>query len=126
MRAIARAADRVQVEQIGGQRRAGERRIDALLVERVAGLVQRAEDRGRHEAAVVAGGDAHIVPGERNLEGVRRAVEPAAVQVVAELAGDLQGERALRILRVVAIQEVGASRVTAGSRCAATAGAGRP
>ena len=70
-----------------GERRVGERAFEALLVERVAGLVERAVEGGREEVGVSARGDPHVVRRrERGGERVRRAVLASAPEVVAELA----------------------------------------
>ena len=110
VRAEARAAHRVEPDEIGGQRGAGIGRVDALFVETVAGLVRRAEDGGRQVAPIVAGGDAHVVAGERHLEGMHRGVEPAPREVVAQGPCDREAEGALLRLGAVADKEVGARR----------------
>jgi hypothetical protein len=81
-----------------------------LLVQRVAGLVRGAEQRCRQVVAVVAGRDAHVLAREGHLERVHRAVEPPALEVVAQTLGQLPTEGALPLFGKVAEQEVAPGR----------------
>ncbi len=81
------------------ERRAFERRAHALLVHRVARLVQRREQRIAEIAFVHPRGDAHVAERERGAERMMREIEPPAPRVVAHALGDLEAEIELRLLR---------------------------
>ena len=108
MGAEAGASDRIESDEIRREGRAGIGGVDALLVEPMPDLVGRAEHGGRKIVPVVAGGDAHVVAGERHLERMHRRVEAPALEVVSELLGERQAEGALPLLRKVPEQEIGA------------------
>ena len=76
----------------------------------MAGFVRSAKQRGIEEIAVVAGGDAHIIPRERHLERMHRAVKPPAAQVVAQGACQMVTKSALAFFGVVAKKEVAPRR----------------
>ena len=104
--AEAGAADRVETDEIGGERRAGIGRIDALLVEPMPGLVRRAEDGSRKVVPVVARGDPHVIARKRHLERMHRGIETPALEIISELLGEAQAKGALPLLGIVAEQEV--------------------
>ena len=78
----------------GVERRAMQRRVDLLLVEAVADLVQDGEDAA--EVGVVpARGDALVAGPDDHRERVRRVVQPPAGVLVADRARHLEPDRAL-------------------------------
>jgi carbonic anhydrase len=80
--------------------------VHALLVQGVPGFVGGAEHRGRQVVPTVAGGDAHVLAGERDLKRMHSGVQSAALQVVAQLLGQGQAEAALLGLWKIAKQKV--------------------
>ena len=77
------------------------RGVLALLVQPVAGLVDRREHAHGQEALVDPRGQAHVRGARAAGEGVARDVLAAGVEVEAELAQHLQREVPLRFARVV-------------------------
>ena len=80
-----------------GERRTVEGRIDSLLVDRVSGLVDRAEEAGERELREHLRRDAHVGEAEAGRERVFGLVNPAAPEIVADPARDEFGE--LQLLR---------------------------
>ena len=100
-RTISTAADEVFPEAglgfVNAERnRFAERRApviggEALRVEGVAGFVKDAEEGVAEVLFVVAGGHADVVRAEVGAEGVDGDVEPAGVEIEADLLGSLRG-----------------------------------
>ena len=63
---------------------------------------------------VHARGDAHVVPGERHLEGVHREIEPPAPEVVAERSAPFSGRRRAGPRSCRRAQDIDARRRSAG------------
>ena len=77
------------------QRRPVERRIDSLLVQRVAALVHRAQQTGDRQLRMHRRGDPHVGQAETGGKGMHRQVEPPPFEIIAELFDHLAGERQL-------------------------------
>ena len=107
MRAKGRAADGIEIDDVGGKDRAGEFRRDVLFVHAVPGFVPEREEAAGQPVRAETTGDAHVVAREGDLERMHGIVEPAALEVVAEFLGDLQAKGPLRRNRIVTRQEVG-------------------
>ena len=110
VRSEARAADGVEIDDVRGEGGARQGGIDALLVHAVPGLVPDGEETARQPVLLEAPGDADIVPGERDLEGMDRVVEAPAGKVVAHLLGHLLRECLLGVDRIIALENVDAGR----------------
>ena len=76
----------------GTQIAAGQLPAGVQLVQGVAALVDHGEQGGGHHVGVVVGGDAHVVPGEVDGEGVLRLADGAVVPVDAHDIHDEFGE----------------------------------
>jgi hypothetical protein len=79
----------------GTHRSAAGIRRDSKLVESVPDFMQDAEKRIRKIVLVDARCDADVVAGEWGAERMRREIDPAPLQVVAEIDCDLGRERQL-------------------------------
>ena len=90
---------------------AGERRIDPVLVEAMAGLVQRREECVAQVVAAVAGSDAHVVHRHGGLERVHGLVEAPRIILVAKGPGELQPQRLLALDREIPAPDRGPGRV---------------
>src|ERR1700730_11567293 len=88
----------------GSERCAFEGSAHALLVERVASLMDGREQRLADIVLVNPGGDAHVTGGEFCAERMMGLVEPAAVEVVADLFDHGEAEIKLRALAKEAAQ----------------------
>src|SRR5437868_4008725 len=82
------------------ERRPLVRRVDALLVEAVPGLVHAPEERAAEVALLVARGEAHVARRERGAERVRGHVEPPRLEVEAHGADHREAELLLAVDRV--------------------------
>ena len=102
------AADRVEIDEVGGEHRAGKFRCDALFVHAVAGLVPDGEKSARQPGFAETAGDAHVGAGEGNLEGMDRVVEAAPTEIIAEARRYEAGKRPLAIDRIGAVEDFAA------------------
>ena len=110
MRAEAGAADRVEIDEVGREDRAGEVGRDALLVDAVAGFMPDGEEAAGQPVLAEAAGDADVGAREGNLERMNRVVEPAALEIVAHAGGYRLRERLLLLDRIGAFKNVDAGR----------------
>ena len=79
------------------ERRAFERGAHALLIERMAGLVQRREQCLADVAFIDPGRDAHVTDRELGAERMMRRVEPSTMEVIAHALGHRAAEIELGI-----------------------------
>jgi hypothetical protein len=77
---------------------------EVLLVHRVPGLVEHAEERLVEELGVVPGGDAAVARAEPGAERVRGGVQPAAAEVEPDRDRRGLGEHLLPLDRELALQ----------------------
>src|SRR5882757_5117991 len=110
MHAEAGAADRVEIDEVGGEDRARELGRNTLLVHAVAGLVPDSEKAARQPILTEAAGDARVGSREGNLERMNRVVEPTALEVVPHASGHCFREGFLLFDWIAAFQNVDARR----------------
>ena len=79
---------------------------EVLLVQPVAGLVQRREDRRQRLRLADARREAHVAGIEAEREGVDRAVLPAGVEIEPQRGEELEGELPLPVGVEAAAEEV--------------------
>ena len=93
-----------------GQQRVAIVGSEALIVEAVPALMQRRQHRRRQIGLVDADGEAHVVGAGKKRERMRRAVEPAALEVETHGGQQLPAQVPLAGLRefMCAAQSVGA------------------
>ncbi len=75
-----------------GEQRAVQLAREALVVERMAALVQRREDRAQRIVGTRADRESHVVLAGHHRERMRRAIEPAALEVEAHVREQRRAE----------------------------------
>src|SRR5882762_8773894 len=110
MHAEAGAADRVEIDEIGGEDRAHELGRNALLVDAVAGFVPDSEEAAWQPILTEAAGDACIGTREGNLERMNRVVEPTALEVVPHAGGHCLREGLLLFDWIRSLENIDARR----------------